>query len=316
MDVSIIIINYNTFELAKNAIESIFKHTQNLSYEIILVDNASPDGSGEKLKEYFGDKIVYIQSGGNLGTSKAFNLGIEKVSGKYVLWLNSDVLLVSNFIKTLSNYMEKHSECGICGGNVIDFDGNPAHSFRKKLPTSKTIRQDRSFIRLALRKVFKKNLSLEYNFTNAPMEVGYITGADMMMRSELLKKLGGFDERIFMYAEETEYTYRVKKAGHTVVCVPDAKIKHLEGSSFNGKTKFSQRRCLWFIQGNVRYIYISYGMKEAIKYLKTVARTSLKHAIKNAVLKREDARLTEFEKRKIAKEFLIQIKNGKPIFEL
>ena len=272
MDVSIIIINYNTFELSKNAIESIFQHTQNLAYEIILVDNASPDSSGEKLKEYFGDKIVYIQSGGNLGTSKAFNLGVKSAKGKYVLWLNSDILLVDNFIKTLKDYMDEHSECGICGGNVIDFDGNPAHSFRRELPSARTVRKDRSIIRYALRKILKKKLSTEYNYTDKPMEVGYITGADMMTRRELLDRLGGFDERIFMYAEETEYTYRVKELGYTVVCVPDAKIKHLEGSSFSGKTGFSERRCLWILQGITRYMQISYGKEEAINYLKVLAK--------------------------------------------
>ncbi len=316
MDVSIIIINYNTFELSKNAIESIFQHTQNLAYEIILVDNASPDSSGEKLKEYFGDKIVYIQSGGNLGTSKAFNLGVKSAKGKYVLWLNSDILLVDNFIKTLKDYMDEHSECGICGGNVIDFDGNPAHSFRRELPSARTVRKDRSIIRYALRKILKKKLSTEYNYTDKPMEVGYITGADMMTRRELLGRLGGFDERIFMYAEETEYTYRVKELGYTVVCVPYAKIKHLEGSSFSGKTSFSERRCLWSIQGIVRYMQISYGQKEAEKYLKILARSPNKLVHKIVRFNDSDALNTEKTKRKIAKEFLSKINQGDSVFDL
>lgn len=316
MDVSIIIINYNTFELSKNAIESIFQHTQNLAYEIILVDNASPDGSGEKLKEYFGDKIVYIQSGGNLGTSKAFNLGVKNATGKYVLWLNSDILLVDNFIKTLKDYMDEHSECGICGGNVVDFKGNPAHSFRRKLPTAKTVRQDRSVIRFAFRKLFKKCINSEYNYTDKPMSVGYITGADMMTRKELLDRLGGFDERIFMYAEETEFTHRVKNAGYTVVCVPNAKIKHLEGSSFSGKAKFSEKRCRWIIQGIARYMFIAYEKKECENYLKVMARSPGRIAYKIANLKNKDALLIEATKRKIAREFLIEIKNGKSIFDL
>ena len=88
MDVSVIIINYNTFDLTKAALESIFLHTKELCYEVILVDNASPDGSGERLRELFEDRLVYIQAGGNLGTSRSFNLGLARAAGKYVLWLN------------------------------------------------------------------------------------------------------------------------------------------------------------------------------------------------------------------------------------
>ena len=91
MDVSVIMINYNTFDLTKDAIESIFSQTDGIAYEIILVDNLSPDGSGERLRDLFGERIVYLQSGGNLGTSKAFNLGISRATGKYVLWLNTDI---------------------------------------------------------------------------------------------------------------------------------------------------------------------------------------------------------------------------------
>ena len=93
MDVSVIMINYNTFDLTKAAIESIFAHTEGISFEVILVDNLSPDGSGERLREIFKNKIIYLQSGGNLGTSKAFNLGLKQASGKYILWLLSNPFL-------------------------------------------------------------------------------------------------------------------------------------------------------------------------------------------------------------------------------
>lgn len=316
MDVSIIMINYNTFDLAKDAIESIKKHTTGVKYEIILVDNLSPDGSGDKLKEYFKDEIIYIQSGGNLGTSKAFNLGLKKATGKYVLWLNSDILIYHDFITELYKYMENNPNCGISGGNVVGFDGKPAHSFRRELTTSKTVRKDKSIIRAVFRKLFKKKLSSEYNFTNNPLSVGYITGADMMIRSSVISKIGGFDERIYMYAEETEFTYRVKREGFEVVCVPSAEIKHLEGASFNGKTRFSERRCKLIIEGVSRYIFISYGQKETIKYLKTIKRTAVKHIILKAILGKKESLKIEKCNRKVAKEFLNKLKLGKSIFEL
>ena len=198
MDVSVIMINYNTFDLTKNALESIFMHTEGLRYEIILVDNASPDGSGDKLRDLFGNKIIYLQSGGNLGTSKAFNLGLTRISGKYVLWLNTDILIKENFIKKLFDYMESDPNCGICGGNIYDFKGKPAHSFRKIFPCLKEERKDKSVLLAVLRKIFCRPYYNQFNYTGLPMQVGYVTGADMMIRSELFQKVGGFDEDIFL----------------------------------------------------------------------------------------------------------------------
>lgn len=316
MDVSVIMINYNTFDLAKDAIESIKKHTKDVDYEIVLVDNASPDGSGEKLADLFKDEIIYIQSGGNLGTSKAFNLGLKKSTGKYVLWLNSDILIYHNFIKELFSYMEENPSCGISGGNVVGFDDSPAHSYRRELTTAKTVRKDKSLICATIRKLFKKRLSAEYNYTDLPLKVGYVTGADMMIRSSVIEKVGGFDERIYMYAEETEFTCRAKRAGYEVVSVPSAVIKHLEGASFNGKTTFSERRCKLILQGVSRYMYISYGLKETIKYLKVTKRTALKHILLKWLLNKKESLKIEKCNRKTAKGMLKELKIGKSILEL
>ena len=114
MDVSVIMINYNTFELTQNALDSIFEYTSGLEYEIILIDNNSPDGSGEKLSAHFGDRIKYIQAGANLGTSKSFNLGLRAAGGKYVLWLNTDILIKENFIKKLSGALTAAYAAATC----------------------------------------------------------------------------------------------------------------------------------------------------------------------------------------------------------
>lgn len=265
MDVSIVMINYNTFELTKNAINSIFENTKDINYEIILIDNASPDNSGEKLNNLFEDKIIFIQSGDNLGTSKAFNIGAKKSKGKYVLWLNTDILFKDNFIKVLFDFMESNSNCGICGGNLLDFEGKPTHSFKKYLPNAKTIKKEKSL--LYIKRFNKNNIkkSLEYNFTNSPMEVGYITGADMMIRASLFNEIGYFNEEIFMYAEETEFTYRVKQKGYRIYSVPNAKMLHLEGASL-GKS-FNINRFKFSNNGICIYLKSCYGDKEVIKYL-------------------------------------------------
>lgn len=300
-------INYNTYDLAKNAILSIFEQTKDINYELILIDNKSPDGSGEKLAKDFDGKIKYIQMGENAGTSKAFNRGLSISKGKYVLWINSDIILEENFIKTLFDYMETHPECGICGGNVLDFNHKPHHSFRRKLPSVKTIRRELYFTTIFFKKLFYNHASIEYNFKKKPIEVGYITGADMMVRKELFDKVGPFDEDIFMYFEETEFTFRAKKQTNTkVVCVPNAHILHLEGASFtkDEKTSFSERRFRWFLNGQKMYFDKCYGGNSFKRTLKSMIHKRSKSIIACTLLfKKSKANMFRQEKA-ILKEYL------------
>lgn len=272
MDVSVVMINYNTFELAKNAIESIFSHTDNLEYEIILIDNNSPDQSGKKLYNHFGDKIRFIQANDNLGTSKAFNKCVEMSKGKYILWLNSDIIVYNNFIYKLFVYMESNSECGISGGNLFDRDNKPTHSYLLQLPSLKTIKKLKSSINLIINKLFKTNIKKQFNFSDQPKEVGYITGADMMIRRAVIDEIGGFDEDIFMYSEETEFTYRMKKkTSYKVISVPQATMQHFESGSF-GEKRFSVWHFETQLNGDSVYFEKCYGRKALVSYLRFLKR--------------------------------------------
>lgn len=285
-DVSVIIINYNTFELTRNTILGLIEYTAGLDYEVILIDNDSPDGSGEKLKEFFGDKIVYVQAGGNFGTSKAFNLGLKKTEGKYVLWLNPDVVFKDNFIKKLFDYMEDNPGVGVCGGNLLTKEGAAGHSFRKRQMTVKSIKKDNSLVVYAFRKIFKKSLCDNFNYTDKPLEVGYITGADMFVRREIFDRIGGLDEDIFMYAEETEFQFRVKKNTDYKICsVPWATLIHLEGQSFveNG---FSERRHKVSTEGMCIYLRKCFGEEAEKRYLKNLLKDYKKFQVVFFLFKR------------------------------
>ncbi len=279
MDVSIVMINYNTFKLTCAALDSIFENTIDLKYEILLLDNNSPDGSGAEIASKYKDRIRYIQCGDNLGTSKAFNIGVKEALGKYVLWLNTDILIKENFVKKLFDFMEETPDCGICGGNIYDFNGNPTHSYKKKIVTPKTAMKDRGLFITLWRKCFKKILSEQFNYSGKAMKVGYITGADMMIRKELFDIVGFFDEDIFMYAEETEFTYRVvMQTGYSVYNVPYAHIFHLEGASFNDEKKqFNLNRYKRVLNGNLIYFYKHFGLKSVVIYLKHSARAYKKY---------------------------------------
>ena len=227
MDVSVIIVNYNTKELTKNCIDSIFEKTSGVTFEVILVDNASTDGSVEVFVQ--DNRIFFIQNNRNLGFGLANNEGNKIAQGKYVFFLNPDTLLLNNAIKILYDFMECHSHAGICGGNLFDSELNPIHSYRMMLP-SFAWEMDYHLGQMFTRIRWGKNA--EYNDSEAPMKVGYITGADMMIRKEIFDKVGGFSKYFFMYYEECELTYRINELGFNSYSVPSAKIQHLEGKSF------------------------------------------------------------------------------------
>ncbi|MGL5000441.1 MAG: glycosyltransferase family 2 protein [Cetobacterium sp.] len=257
MNTSIIIVNYNTLNLTRNTINSILEKTENLNYEIILVDNDSKDGSKEFFKNKYENrnKIKFIESGSNLGFGKANNLGLRYSAGKYVFFLNSDTLLIDNSIKILFDFMEKNSEVGVCGANLYDENMNPVHSYDTKIPG---IFYDlKAFSKNIYSKITNKRL--DFNYSEKIIEVGYITGADMFVRKKVLDEVGGFDPDFFMYYEESELTYRIKKSGYKIVNIPQAKIIHLEGKSF----EFKETRFRMSTESKYKYFNKIHGKKGA-----------------------------------------------------
>ena len=123
MDVSIIIINYNTLDMTRACIDSIFEKTSSLDFEVILVDNNSKDNS----KDFFekDKRIIYVYNNDNLGFGVANNVGLKFAKGRNILFLNSDTLLVNNAIKILSDYLDGNSDVGACGGNLYNKDMTP-----------------------------------------------------------------------------------------------------------------------------------------------------------------------------------------------
>jgi GT2 family glycosyltransferase len=248
--VSIIIVNFNTAELLKNCIKSIKQKTLTVTYEIIVIDNNSSDNSTEMLKELYPD-VLLISLKENVGFGKANNLGAKSARGNYLFFLNSDTYLINDAISMLVSFMESNPQCGISGGNITDFSGKPIHSFYKYLPSPF------SDIFILFKKIprllYGKNWF--YNFTDSPIKVAYITGADMMIGAELFSKLGGFDPEFFLYYEETELTNRIRKAGYYAYSIPGAAIAHKKGSSF----QYLENANFLFYQSKYYYLKKVYG---------------------------------------------------------
>ena len=228
-DVSIIIVNYNTLQLVVECVNSVIELTSGLDYEIIVIDNNSDSELGEKLNHLFPINIRTIGLTENVGFGRANNEGFKVANGKYVICLNPDTILLNNAIKILHDFMETHPNVGVCGGNLYDVDMKPTHSYRMMLP-SVLWEIDSHFGGFYAK--CRWGVNVEFNHTAKPLNVGYITGADMMIRKEIIDSVGGFSEYFFMYYEECELTFRIKRLGFSCYSVPAAHIQHLEGESF------------------------------------------------------------------------------------
>lgn len=250
MDVSVIIVNYNTKDLTQKCIDSIFQHTHGVIFEVILIDNASCDGSIELFRE--DTRITFVESPENLGFGKANNVASDYARGRYLFLLNPDTQLVNNAIKIFFDYMNEHPDVGICGGNLYDGEMHPTHSHSLFFP-SILVDIDNLFGGLLKKKIFKDRF--EFNCTQQPLKVAYITGADMFMGKELFDRVGKFSSDFFLYYEETDLAYRVKKDGYISVNIPDAKIIHLEGKSF----RYTKDRIAKSMQGRKTFYKRSYG---------------------------------------------------------
>ncbi len=231
INLSIIIVNYNVKEYLKNLINSIQKAAQDLSVEIIVIDNASSDGSVEEIGNLF-PEVRLIPSDKNLGFGKANNLGLEMSTGKYILLLNPDTIVKENTFTELIKFLENNPEAGMLGCKVLNPDGTLQLPCRRSFPTPWV-----SFTKITgLSSLFPKSrFFAKYNLTylneNEVNEVDAISGAFMFLRREVYEKIGGFDPQFFMYGEDLDLCFRTQKSGYKVFYVPHTEIIHYKGES-------------------------------------------------------------------------------------
>ncbi len=228
---SIIIVNYNVKAFLQNCLLSIRKACEKIDHEIIVVDNASDDGSVELIKKNF-PEIILIESQTNLGFSRANNLGLSRSNGKYICLINPDTIVEENTFEIMINFMDRHSEVGLAGCKILNPDGTFQLACRRSFPTPWV-----AFTKIVgLSKLFPKSkLFAKYNLTfldeNQSYEVDAVSGSFMFLRREVYKNVGGLDESFFMYGEDLDYCYRVKKAGYKVYYVHSTQIIHFKGES-------------------------------------------------------------------------------------
>lgn len=234
MDLSIIIVNYRTYKLTKQTILSILNTVKNISYEIIIVDNDSHDGSLEHLSSDFKkyDNILFLGNDSNDGFAVANNLGFKKSSGDYILLLNSDVVVKENTINSCLEYIKQHNNVGALGCKVLLPDGTLDKACRRSFPTFKV-----SFYRMTgLSKIFPNSerfnqYNLSYLDDDGVYSIDCIVGAFMLLKSDIYRECGGLDEDYFMYGEDIDLCFNIKELGYDIIYYGECEIIHYKGAS-------------------------------------------------------------------------------------
>ncbi|MGI5055096.1 glycosyltransferase family 2 protein [Treponema socranskii] len=238
MDVSIIIVNYNTRELTKNCLLSIYEKTKEINFEIIVSDNGSKDGSQDMIRTQF-PEVNLIENNANLGFGTANNRALAVAKGKYVFYLNSDTILLNNAVKIFFDHWENAVDkdtIGALGANLLDTQGHIIHSYGD-FPDIDSVMKDTikalyGTSKLTLLNVlFRKQIS-SYNQNSSEKkilgEVDSIIGADLFLKND---EHAYFDEHYFMYCEETDLQYRLARQGKKRLLIDGPKIIHLNGAS-------------------------------------------------------------------------------------
>ncbi len=263
MDVAFIIVAWNVRELLRQCLQSIRRQTADggppQSSAVIVVDNASSDGTVEMLRAEF-PAVRVIENTKNLGFGRANNQALALAQGRYFFLLNPDTELRVGALRALVEYADAHPRVGIIGPQLFYGDGTPQPS-RRRFPTLAT-----AFLESTkLQQWFPRNRALTRYYMgdtrdDATQAVDWLNGSALFVRRAVYEQVGGFDERFFMYSEELDWCRRAKEAGWQIVYLPTAQVTHYEGKS---SEQAVARRDIAFNTSKVRYFRKYHGARFA-----------------------------------------------------
>lgn len=240
--------NWNTRELLGQCLQSVAETVQGLEFEILVVDNASSDGSAAMVRERF-PQVQVIENAENVGFARANNQAIGASRGRFVLLLNSDARLTGDSVPQMARFMDAHPEAGIVGPNLVFPNG------RRQLacgPIPSLASEIRSLLGLdRLRSGRARRGKSPQPF----LETGWVSGACLMARRHVFEQVGMLDENYFMFSEEIDLCHRARKAGWKVVHLPTTPVIHVGG----GSTGFTAQRILLLYRGKLQYFAKHHG---------------------------------------------------------
>jgi len=257
--VSVIIVNWNTKDILQNCLDSIYQTIDKLSCEIIVVDNASSDGSQELLQERY-PQVIKIYNQVNRGFGAANNQALAIMKAKYALLLNTDAILTPGAINKLYSFANTNPQAAIVCGQLLNADGSKQNSVAA-FPSLPSLLINTSLLEYIFPKWFP---SKRYEHKK-PIEVDSAIGACMMINKKALDEVGFFDERYFFFFEETDLAYAFYRNGWSVYHVPGALVYHLQGQSIGhnvgSRIEFYRSRYQFLRKWHNRpYYYLARGI--------------------------------------------------------
>jgi hypothetical protein len=240
MDLSIIIVNWNSKAYLERCLASIYANTRDLDFKVIVVDNASFDGCGEMLANRF-PQVHFIQSPANVGFARANNIGYARALGDVLLFLNPDTEIVGDALPTLFEALIRAPRAGVVGAKLLNSDGTVQMSCIQRFPSILNQAIDADLLRTAFPRLRVWGTWPLLEKQPAPVPVDVISGACMMVRRNVFEQVGVFSTGYFMYSEDIDLCFKIHEAGFSNYYVDDATVVHHGGTSTgaSGQSHFS-----------------------------------------------------------------------------
>ncbi len=258
LDISFVIVNWNTRDLLLRCLKSIYETVSQLTFEVWLVDNASADDSVEAALKTF-PKIRTILNERNLGFAAANNRAFAKMRGRYAVLINTDARLTPDAIKRLFLFMEKTPDAAMVCGQLLNDDGTKQNSIAP-FPTLLSLVSNETLLRL----LFPQKFPSKRRHYAMPLEVDSCIGACIMVRKSAMDRVGLLDERYFFFLEETDWAYRMTRAGWKIYFVPGAEIFHAQGktvgSGLSARILFYRSRYQFFEKWHKKTYPLVHGL--------------------------------------------------------
>ena len=234
MDLSIVIVNWNSVDFLRSCLKTIYKHTAGVEFEVVVIDNASYDGSAEMLEREYPD-AVFLQGSHNLGFSKANNLAYQYAKSSTILFLNPDTELLNDAITKMYTHLHSRPEIGAVGCRLVNSDLSVQTRYVQAFPTlwNQILRSD-----LLIRLFPKARLwgcRPLFFFGELPAEVEVVSGSCVMVKRDVFEKIGHFDEDYFMYAEDVALCHAIRRAGYSIHFVGEGSMIHHGAKSSTSK---------------------------------------------------------------------------------
>lgn len=269
VDLSISIVNYNTKDLLRKCLESIYESIEKINFEVFVFDNNSNDGTAEMLKEEF-PQVKLIENHQNIGLSKANNKVFQSARGKYLLLLDSDTIVLSSALHTMSNFLDTYSEVGVVGGKILNPDYTVQGTARSFPTPINAFFGRRSRLTRAFpdNRFSRKYLTCLSKDSTEPFEVDWVSAACLMFRRKIIEQIGLMDEDFFVYWVDADWCKRIKDAGWKIYYLPQAKVIHME--RYKTGQKVSNKMIIDFHKG-VYHFYRKHYAKSILNPMSHVA---------------------------------------------